>query len=106
MVPETFKISKVNPVFKNGNQTALGNYRPISVISPFSKILQRLVYDQLIFFLEKYNILLNYQFGFRKNHSTEHTILETIENLKIAVEENKVTWNIPRFFKGIRYYKS
>ena len=68
MVPEIFKISIVTPIFKSGNQTELGNYRPISVISPFSKILEGLIYDQLIFFLEKYNILFHYHIGFRRNH--------------------------------------
>ena len=40
-----------------------------------------MVYDQLLFYLEKHNILFNYQFGFRKGYSTEYAILETIENL-------------------------
>ena len=89
-----FKISRVTPVFKNGITTELGNYRPIAIISPFSKILERLVYDQLILFLEKQKILFDYQFGFRKGHSTEHAILETLENFKTAIDENKVTCGI------------
>ena len=52
------------------------------------------MYDQLISFLEKHNILFEYQFGFRKGHSTEHAILETIDNLKTALDQNMFTCGI------------
>ena len=51
-------------------------------------------YDQLLFYVEKHNILFNYQFGFRKGYSTEYAILETIENLKTAIDENRITCGI------------
>ena len=79
--PEIFKISKVTPIFKSGSLSELGNYRPIAVISPFSKVLERLVYDQLVSYLEKECLLFNFQFGFRKGYSTEYAILETEEKL-------------------------
>jgi retron-type reverse transcriptase len=91
VVPEIFKISRVTPVYKSGVTTELGNYRPIAIISPFSKVLERLVYNQVFSFIEKQKIIFEYQFGFRKGHSTEHAILETIEYLKTAIDENKVT---------------
>ena len=47
IVPDIFKLSKVTPVFKTGAVTDPGNYRPIAVLSPFAKILERLVYNQL-----------------------------------------------------------
>ena len=53
IVPDIFKISKVTPVFKTGAVTDPGNYRPIAVLSPFAKILERLVYNQLNRFLAK-----------------------------------------------------
>ena len=52
------------------------NYRPISILSPFSKVLERLIYNQLYDFLEKHSILFQYQFGLRKGYSTEQAILE------------------------------
>ena len=61
IVPDVFKISKVTPVFKTGAMTDPGNYRPISVLSPFAKILERLVYNQLNHFQEKENILFKHQ---------------------------------------------
>ena len=93
-VPDAFKVSRITPIFKNGSACEPGNYRPIAVISSFSKVFEKLVYDQLISFLEKHNILFEYQFGFRKGHSTEHAILETIDNLKTALDQNMFTCGI------------
>ena len=92
-LPEIFKISKVTPIFKSGRVSELGNYRPIAVIAPFSKVLERLVCDQLVSYLEKECLLLN-QFGFRKGYSTEYAILETVEKLKSAVDDQKITCGI------------
>lgn len=60
VVPDVFKISKVTPaVFKAGVVTGSGNYRPIAVLSPFAKILERFVYNQLNhLFLWKFYALL------------------------------------------------
>ena len=68
IVLDIFKISKVTPVFKTGAVTDPGNYRPITVLSPFAKILERLAYNQLSHFIEKENILFKHQFGFRKKN--------------------------------------
>ena len=94
IVPDIFKISKVTPVFKSGAVTDPGNYRPIAVLSPFAKILERLVYNQLSHFLEKENILFKHQFGFRKNYSTEQAILELTDNLKMKIDSNEAICSI------------
>ena len=89
IVPDIFKISKVTPAFKTGAVTDPGNYPPIAVLSPFAKILERLVYNQLSHFLEKENILFKHQFGFRKNYSTEQAVLELTDNLKMKIDNNE-----------------
>jgi hypothetical protein len=53
IVPEIFKISRVTPVYKSGATTELGNYRPIAIISPFSRVLERLIYNKMFASLEK-----------------------------------------------------
>ena len=68
----SFKHSKVIPLFKKGNPKDVANYRPISLLSCISKILEKLVYTRLYSFLKKFNIISNSQFGFRKGHSTSH----------------------------------
>ena len=74
--PDILKISRVAPIYKSGIETDPNNYRPISTLSPFAKVLERLVYNQLQLFLQKYKILYNYQFGFRKGYSNEQAILQ------------------------------
>ena len=60
IVPNVLKVSRVTPIFKSGDATDPANYRPIAVLSPFSKILEKIVNDQLISFIDKYNILFKY----------------------------------------------
>ena len=91
IVPNVMKVSRVTPVYKNGDVTNTGNYRPISTLSPFSKVFERLIYNQLNNFLEKNNISYQYQFGFRKGYSTEQAILEITDSLKKALDKKMVT---------------
>ena len=71
-----------------------GNYKPISTISPFSKAFERLVYGQLLAFIEKENILYQYQFGFGKGFSTEQAILEITDYLKSSNDNHLYTCGI------------
>ena len=89
--PDIFKISCITPIYKSGVKSDPSNYRPIATLPIFSKILERIVYDQLIRFLDKNQILNQYQFGFRKNHSTEHAILEITDKLKKAIDNKEIT---------------
>ena len=88
-MPDVFKVSKVTPGFKSG--TDRSNYRPIATLSPFSKALERVIYDQLIQYLDKHDVLFKYQFGFRKNYSTEQAIMEITDNLKAPIDSNLVS---------------
>ena len=70
---ESGKIARVIPVYKNkGSKNMFGNYRPISLLPIFSKIIERLIYNKLFDFLVRYKILFNSQYGFRKGHNTTH----------------------------------
>src|SRR5258706_14004464 len=73
------KIERVIPLFKKGDHTSPGNYRPISLLSVFSKLLEKLVHNRLYGFLHKNNSLYCYQFGFRKNHSTSLALLDVVD---------------------------
>ena len=86
VVPDSFKTARVLPVFKKGSETSPNNYRPISLLSIFNRILERLMYKRLINFIDKYNILFNKQFGFRSGHSTDHAILCILDKIQSAVE--------------------
>ena len=63
------KIAKVIPIFKKGSKLSVENYRPISLLPVFSKLLERVVYNRLSEFLNECNVLYEKQFGFRSKHS-------------------------------------
>ena len=64
--PEKMKIARVTPVFKYGDTSLMTNYRPISVLPCFSKMLERIMYNRLYKYLTKNNLLYCKQFGFQK----------------------------------------
>ena len=72
------KIAKIIPIFKSGAKNSLNNYRPISLLPAFSKLLEKIVAQKLVKFLDKYNIIHEHQYGFRKKHSTIHPILHLL----------------------------
>ena len=94
IVPDRFKIPRVLPVFKKGLQTTMGNYRPTSLLSVFNRILERLIYNRLINFIEKMNIIYAKQIGFCSKHSTEHAILNIVANIHKGIENGKFSCGI------------
>ena len=76
-----FKLATVCLVFKKGNSNNINNYRPVSLLSNISKLLEKVMYNKLYLFLEKQNFFYNYQFGSRKNHSATHAILILVEKI-------------------------
>ena len=85
--PIQMKTAKIVPIFKSGDPTEINNYRPISLLSSFGKILEKIVANKLAFFLETNSILSQYQFGFRANHSTVHPMILLLNKLTAALNE-------------------
>jgi len=69
--PDTMKKAKIRPLFKKGDRQEMQNYRPISILSMLSRILEKLMYNRLLSFLKKHNVLTNMQHGFKDNKSTD-----------------------------------
>lgn len=88
------KISLVSPVFKGNEINLFENYRPISVLTSFSKLLEKRMYKRISNYIEKQNILSKHQFGFRKNRSTEDAILELTDKISKALDERKYTLGV------------
>ena len=86
--PTKLKIARVTPIYKSGDKCLLNNYRPISVLSCFSKILERIVYKRLINFLNHNNILSDSQYGFRNKYSTSLALINIANKIVDAFEEN------------------
>ena len=66
-VPSLWKVARVSPIFKSGDISKPENYRPISILPIFSKILERAIHTQLSTYLEKNNLLCRQHFGYRNN---------------------------------------
>ena len=66
-------MAEVVPIYKKGDPNLSTNYRPISLLSQFSKILEKHTFVRICFYSEKYDMLSKQQFGFRKNISTTKT---------------------------------
>ena len=73
--PDKLKIARVTPIFQKAN------YRPISVLPCVSKILERIMYNRLYKFLVENNILYKKQFGFQSADSTEHAVLQLVNQI-------------------------
>ena len=87
---DNLKISKVIPVFKDkGNYLECNNYRPISLLSNINKIIEKLMHERLYSFLSKHKCIYDRQFGFRNRHSTNHALLDLIEDIRNAMDNNK-----------------
>ena len=72
-LPDEWKIHSITPIFKDGDKSSVRNYRPISLLSSVSKVMERLVYNHLMEFLA--NSISTFQYGFLKNHSCVQQLL-------------------------------
>ena len=73
--PQQLKLAKVVPIHKNSKKTDVANYRPISLLSTFSKLYEKAMHARITQFLDANNTLYEMQYGFRKNRSCEHALL-------------------------------
>ena len=87
--PDMLKIAKVIALFKAGSTEELNNYRPISLLPVFDKIIEKLMHMQLYTFLDDHDILFKNQFGFRKKCSTAHSLIEITEKIKESIDSGK-----------------
>ena len=92
--PEELKIAKVIPIYKNGEATKCTNYRPISILSLLNNIFEKLLYKRFYEYLEKFEILYQYQYGFRKGHSTGHALVELIDKIRNSIDDGEMTCGI------------
>ena len=91
IVPDQLKIARVVPIHKKERKDTLNNYRPISGLPGFSKILERLVFNRCISFLNKHSILYDDQFGFRPKHSTDMAIIKLVDKIVQATNNDEIT---------------
>ena len=93
--PSALKLVKVIPVFKKkGSSQDFNNYRPISLLSNIDKIFEKLAHSRLVTFLDKFNIFYRKQYGFRKKHSTAHTLISLTEEIRKSLDNGQFSCGV------------
>jgi hypothetical protein len=87
--PNELKIGNIIPLYKAGPEGLVGNYHPVSLLSTFSKVFEKVFYFRLLNFLKAQNVLYLSQFGFREKHSTYMAILTLLEHIIKAVDKGQ-----------------
>ena len=88
--PEQLKFAKVVPVHKGGDKTLVENYRPISLLTTFSKVFEKVMYSRLYSFFSENGILNDNQFGFRAGRSCEQALLTAQKTILDSLDKKKV----------------
>ena len=89
--PDNMNVAKVVPLFKAGDRSVFSNYRPISLLSQFSKILEKLFNERLDKFIDKFQLLNNCQYGFRSQMSTSHALMDLVEEITSSIDAKKIS---------------
>ena len=92
--PSELKIARVIPIFKSGDKQNVSNYRPISILTFFAKVFEKILYNNISKFLDRNGSIHENQFGFRKGHSTNHAIITLIDKITKSVDNGDIAINI------------
>ena len=87
--PDELKTGRISPIYKKDNEELLENYRPVSTLPVFGKILEKLIYKRFYSFFISKGIINENQFGFRKNHSTSHALNYSVENIRSLLNDKQ-----------------
>ena len=88
-VPDELKKACVTPIFKAGDSSETNNYRPISVLPMFAKIMEKCMYNRVMSFFEQYSVLSNNQYGFKTGKSCSDAIISLTEKIYKSLNEKK-----------------
>ena len=92
--PRVLKLATIIPIFKKGDSFTLGNYRPISILPTLSKVYEKCLYNRLLSFFTKHSILINNQFGFRRNISTSDAVTQLTEYQYNVLNSREIAINV------------
>ena len=92
--PALWKVAHVMPVFKKGDKSLPGNYRPVSLISCVGKSFERILFKNVYNHLIENSLVYKYQSGFLPGHSTAHHLIESIHYTCLALENHEINCQI------------
>jgi Reverse transcriptase (RNA-dependent DNA polymerase) len=87
--PNSLKISKITPIFKDGNRQNVANYRPIAILPVVSKVFEKVIKNRLTEYLDKGNIINKNQYGFQKNSSTSAAVINLVSGIISGLDGKK-----------------
>lgn len=88
--PIKMQVARVTVIFKKGDRDDMGNYRPVSILPILSKALEKVILKRLNKFQQKHHLLIDAQYGFRKNQSTELALLTQKEYIFSQLEKGNL----------------
>jgi len=88
--PDRLKYAIVKPIFKKGSKQDISNYRSMSLLTSFSKVFEKLIYNRLYTHIETNSILVQEQYGFRMQHLTEHAAFSLVNSILMAANNNQI----------------
>ena len=89
-MPDEMKIARVIPLYMSGDRELIVNYRPVSILPSFSKFFERVIYNRLLNYIDKHEILCNSQYGFRKQHSTTLALIDMYDKTHLQLIKESV----------------
>ena len=89
--PDAWKMARVTPIFKSGEQDLVINYRPISILPALSKIVERHVFLSLSSWFNKYNLLFSSQSSYRKHHSCITAMVNLVDQLIANMDDKLIS---------------
>ena len=92
--PDLLKCSEIRPIYKSSSKAHCTNYRPVALLSPFAKLLEKCIYTRINNFFISNNLFFSNQFGFQKQSSTENAVLQIHQQLLESLEERKISCSI------------
>lgn len=105
--PKSFKTAIITPLLKKGNPEDISNYRPISILSTMSKILEKIVHKRLLNFLIKYGFFSPKQYGFLPGRSTDRALFDKIKEITQNLESGKhvacIYFDVAKAFDAVQH---
>ena len=95
--PPPLKTSRILPIHKDGPKTDFGNFRPISLISSFGKLVEKIVAKQITKYLEDNGLIFKHQYGFRGKHDCQQPLLYFTEKIRPTLDSKNKLFGIATF---------
>ena len=91
---DRLKYSVIKPLYKRGNKRGVSNYRPISLLTSFSKILEKVIQTRLLDHLHKNNIIIKEQYGFQRGFTMANAVYKLINEVLNALNNKQIVESI------------